>query len=127
MLDVRASAAGVTDFPDADTQRPIDLVHLARMTLGDRSLEREVLQLFVRQAAVLLARMGEAEPSVIAGLAHTLKGSARGLGAWRVASAAEAVELAPDMAPDALAAALATLRAAVNEADTVITDLLRTN
>jgi hypothetical protein len=43
-------------------ERPIDLVHLARMTLGDRSLEREMLQLFVRQAAVLLDRMEAADP-----------------------------------------------------------------
>jgi HPt (histidine-containing phosphotransfer) domain-containing protein len=127
MLDVRASAPGSAELPGADTERPIDLVHLARMTLGDRSLEREVLQLFVRQASVLLGRMKAAEPNAIAGLAHTLKGSARGLGAWRVACAAETVELAPDMAPDALAAALADLRATVEEAETVITDLLRTN
>jgi HPt (histidine-containing phosphotransfer) domain-containing protein len=127
MLDVRASAPGSVDFPGADTERPIDLVHLARMTLGDRSLEREVLQLFVRQAAVLLGRMDAAEPNAIAALAHTLKGSARGLGAWRVACAAEAVELAPDMAPDALATALSALRVTVEQAETVITDLLRTN
>jgi HPt (histidine-containing phosphotransfer) domain-containing protein len=127
MLDVRASASGSADFPGADIERPIDLVHLARMTLGDRSLEREVLQLFVRQAAVLLGRMDAAEPNVIAGLAHTLKGSARGLGAWRVACAAEAAELAPDMSADALTTALSNLRAAVEQAQTVITDLLRTN
>ena len=127
MLDVRASAPGSAELPGADTERPIDLVHLARMTLGDRSLEREVLQLFVRQAAVLLGRMNAAEPNAIAGLAHTLKGSARGLGAWRVACAAEAVERAPDMAPDALAAALSALRAVVEEAEAVITELLRTN
>jgi HPt (histidine-containing phosphotransfer) domain-containing protein len=127
MLDVRVSASGSVESPGADTQRPIDLVHLARMTLGDRSLEREVLQLFVRQASVLLGRMDQAEPDAIAALAHTLKGSARGLGAWRVAAAAEAVELAPDMAADALVAALSALRATVEEAETVITDLLRTN
>jgi hypothetical protein len=34
----------------APDDRPIDLVHLARATLGDRSLEREVLQLFDRQS-----------------------------------------------------------------------------
>ena len=127
MLDVRASAPGSAELPGADTERPIDLVHLARMTLGDRSLEREVLQLFVRQAAVLLGRMNAAEPNAIAGLAHTLKGSARGLGAWRVAYAAEALERAPDMAPDALAAALSALRTVVEEAEAVITELLRTN
>jgi hypothetical protein len=62
------------------------------MTLGDRSLEREVLALFDRQADMLLARMREGNAAVVAASAHTLKGSARGIGAWCVARAAEAVE-----------------------------------
>ncbi len=41
----------------APDDRPIDLVHLARTTLGDRALEREVLQLFDRQSSILIARM----------------------------------------------------------------------
>ena len=71
----------------------IDLAHLARMTLGERGLEAEVLALFDRQAAVLLARMGDSTPAAVAAFAHTLKGSARGIGAWRVAEAADAVEM----------------------------------
>ena len=55
--------------------------HLARMTFDDRSLEREVLQLFERQAELLMERMRESEPAAIATLAHTLKGSAVGIGA----------------------------------------------
>src|SRR5262245_2696862 len=74
--------------------RAIDLVHLARTTLGDRGLEREVLQLFDRQSTLLIARMRSATPAGVATLAHTLKGSARGIGAWRVARAAEALERA---------------------------------
>ena len=62
------------------------------MTLGERSLEREVLQLFDRQSTLLLARMRAADAGGVGALAHTLKGSARGIGAWRVARAAEAVE-----------------------------------
>ena len=34
--------------------RPIDLVHLARQTLGDRSLEQEVLRLFLTQMEVYM-------------------------------------------------------------------------
>src|SRR5205823_10274111 len=75
-------------------ERPIDLVHLARMTLGDRGLEREVLQLFDRQAGMLMVRMQQAGRASVCAAAHTLKGSARGIGAWHVARAAEAVELA---------------------------------
>src|SRR5690349_8857859 len=80
--------------PLAPDDRAIDLVHLARTTLGDRALEREVLQLFDRQSSILIARMRGAAPAVVAALAHTLKGSARGIGAWRVAHAAETLELA---------------------------------
>ena len=46
----------------------LDRSHLARMTFGDRSLEREVLQLFERQAELLVARMRGNEPAAIATL-----------------------------------------------------------
>jgi HPt (histidine-containing phosphotransfer) domain-containing protein len=69
----------------------IDTDHLARMTLGERDLEREVLGLFARQSADLLARL-ERLPREGAALAHTLKGSARGIGAFAVAQAADDLE-----------------------------------
>jgi HPt (histidine-containing phosphotransfer) domain-containing protein len=72
----------------------IDETHLQRMTLGDRRLEREVLELFVRQTTIMLGRIVGAQPAMAAAAAHTLKGSARGIGAWRVARAAEFVETA---------------------------------
>src|SRR5215213_7290738 len=72
----------------------IDLEHLSKMTLAERSLEREVLALFDQQSTMLTGRMRGAAPAVIAASAHTLKGSARGIGAWQVARAAEAVEQA---------------------------------
>jgi HPt (histidine-containing phosphotransfer) domain-containing protein len=113
-----------SEAPLAPGDRPIDLVHLARMTLGDRGLEREVLQLFDRQSTLLIARMRAAAPGGVAMLAHTLKGSARGIGAWRVARAAEALEVA-----DALevSVALDRLAAASDEARAVIAELLRAN
>jgi HPt (histidine-containing phosphotransfer) domain-containing protein len=124
MMDLPAAVRGLAGQPSpVSGERPIDLVHLARMTLGDRSLEREVLQLFVRQAAVLLDRMEAADADTVMTLAHTLRGSAQGLGAWRVAGAAEAVERAADV--ETLSRAQASLRAAVEEARSVITDLLR--
>jgi hypothetical protein len=107
----------------APDERPIDLVHLARTTLGDRSLEREVLQLFDRQTALLIARMRAATPATMAYLAHTMTGSARGIGAWRVARAAEALEAAGST--DAVAGALAELAGACDEARALIADLLR--
>jgi len=114
-----------TDTPSlAPDDRPIDLVHLARTTLGDRSLEREVLQLFDRQSTLLLERMRAAAPGGVGTLAHTLKGSARGIGAWRVARAAEAVELAEGAQAEG---ALEALAAATDEARAIIADLLKAN
>jgi HPt (histidine-containing phosphotransfer) domain-containing protein len=76
-------------------ERPIDLVHLARQTLGDRGLEREVLDLFVVQCRSVIARLEAiTEEPARRDLAHTIKGSARSVGAWRVAEAAEACESA---------------------------------
>lgn len=99
----------------------IDLAHLKRMTLGDLSLEIEVLQLFDRQAGILLGRMDDAPPESIMVFAHTLKGSARGIGAWSVASAAEAVEGATDgTAPESLAEALTRLAGAIGDARAAI-------
>jgi HPt (histidine-containing phosphotransfer) domain-containing protein len=106
---------------------PIDREHLARMTLGERSLEREVLVLFDRQADMMLGRMGKSDPAMAAAAAHTLKGSARGIGAWRVASAAEAVELAAVGPAGEYKTALGTIRAAVDEAKAAIVEMLRSN
>jgi HPt (histidine-containing phosphotransfer) domain-containing protein len=110
----------------ASLERPIDLVHLSRMTLGDRGLEREVLALFDRQATVLVSRMRLASPGAVTSVAHTLKGSARGVGAWRVAAAAEAVEVAASGEGD-VSAAITRLAAVAEEARAVIAELLRTN
>jgi len=100
----------------------IDRDHLARMTLGDRSLQREILQLFDRQTVLLLDRMRDGDAVALAALAHTLSGSARGIGAWSVAQAAEASERAAggsmverDLAMEDLAAAVAEARVAVAE------------
>jgi HPt (histidine-containing phosphotransfer) domain-containing protein len=82
----------VVSPPLAPDAQAIDRTHLFRMTLGDHDLECEVLRLFDQQAGLLLARMAEADAAGVAALAHTLKGSARGVGAFGVARAAEAVE-----------------------------------
>lgn len=100
----------------------IDRSQLARMTFGDRSLEREVLQLFDRQAGLLLARMQSREAAAVAALAHTLKGSAASIGATDVMLAAAAVEHAGAAERDA---ALDRLAAAIDEACAAIAGLLR--
>jgi len=100
----------------------LDTAHLARMTLGDRQLERDVLQIFVRQTAMMLERIATAEPPLAAASAHTLVGSARGIGAWRVAHAAERLEHACLGACRALEceAAIEELKAAALEASAAI-------
>jgi HPt (histidine-containing phosphotransfer) domain-containing protein len=100
----------------------IDASHLERMTLGDRRLEREVLELFVRQTAILLNRIASAEPAMAAAAAHTLKGSARGIGVWRVARAAELLEEAAGSAgtEDEVEGAIEELKAASLEASVAI-------
>jgi HPt (histidine-containing phosphotransfer) domain-containing protein len=119
-----ADAAAPTDARlSAPVETVIDLAHLGRMTLGERSLEAEVLTLFDRQADVLLARMRDCAPAAVAAFAHTLKGSARGIGAWRVAAAADAVEMNVIAAnAGGVAGAVARLSAAVDEAKAVIAD-----
>lgn len=62
--------------------RPIDLVHLARYTTGNKALEREILDLFVGQSRVILDRLtAAASDKEWADQAHGLLGSARAVGA----------------------------------------------
>ena len=71
----------------------IDLDHLRLYTAGDPSLEGEVLGLFEAQAGLLLNALDpRAGDHAWRDAAHTLKGSARGIGAWRVANCAEFCE-----------------------------------
>jgi HPt (histidine-containing phosphotransfer) domain-containing protein len=119
MYHDRATSAAPTGT--AAEEPAIDLTHLFRMTLGDHGLEREVLSLFDRQIGMLIARMRTVEPSCVAALAHTLKGSAKGVGAWPMARAAEAVEEAPlaELAP-----AVAALNAAADQTRLAIAEIL---
>jgi HPt (histidine-containing phosphotransfer) domain-containing protein len=119
--------AASASMPSAAGEMPasLDEDHLHRMTLGDRGLEREVLEIFARQTVVLLGRMADAEPAYAAATAHTLKGSARGVGAWRVARAAERVEeAAGEGRRAAVTAAVADLAAAGSEVRAVIGERL---
>jgi HPt (histidine-containing phosphotransfer) domain-containing protein len=102
---------------------PIDIEHLKRMTLGDAGLEQEVLAMFAGQAARLMDALAGLPPEANE-LAHTLKGSARAIGAFQVADAAEALEaaLAGDGEP---ARAMAELKQAIAQARTAIDAMLR--
>jgi HPt (histidine-containing phosphotransfer) domain-containing protein len=109
-------------LPPTTEHLPIDLIHLRRMTLGDSSLEREVLTMFLTQADRLLGELA-ALPSDAGPLAHTLKGSARAVGAFGVADRAGVLEDAIRDGGDA-ARPLAALDAAVSEARIAIKAVL---
>jgi HPt (histidine-containing phosphotransfer) domain-containing protein len=85
--------------PLAPDDGPIDFEHLSRMTLGDPALECEVLTMFVAQSGKLLDQLASLPPETPA-LAHTLKGSARAIGAFAVAEAAARLETAHGEAGD---------------------------
>jgi HPt (histidine-containing phosphotransfer) domain-containing protein len=100
--------------------RPIDLSHLACQTMGDRELEREVLDLFLKQASLALEKMLAANPQERGRLAHGLKGAARGVGAFPVAKCAAEIEAEPRSRGH-----LQTLRALIGEARDFISAINR--
>lgn len=84
-------------MPPVDGQPAIDMAHLSRQSLGDAKLEMELLTLFDIQAGRIASDMGMPDLSKDVraerlDLAHTLKGSARAVGATRVGAACEALE-----------------------------------
>jgi HPt (histidine-containing phosphotransfer) domain-containing protein len=77
----------------APAQTPVDLIHLRRFTMGDTELEQEILGLFADNAPKTLASLAEATtPKEWLAAAHSLKGSARAVGAHAVADLAAAAE-----------------------------------
>ena len=109
--------------PLAPVDSPLDLEHLSRMTLGDAELEQEVLAMFAEQAVRLLAAMTNL-PAETGALAHKLKGSARGIGAFAVADAAAHLETAIRTGHDRLPA-FAALKEAVADARAAIEAILK--
>ncbi|MES0882628.1 Hpt domain-containing protein [Roseibium sp. SCP14] len=106
----------------AGPEAPIDLVQLATNTLGNRELEVQVLNLFQSQSSSTLERLAmETDVLVKLDLVHTLKGSARAVGAERVAVVCETLEGKMKTSNDA---ATEGLVAAVNEANSYISELL---
>lgn len=109
--------------PLVPDEAPLDRKHLSRMTLGEQSLEREVLAMFAAQAKDIADRLA-ATPADAAELAHKLKGSSRSVGAFRLADALEAYEI--DLATGiATAAAMETVCAEVMRARTAIDAILK--
>ena len=74
----------------------IDLEHLARYTGGDTALNAEILRLFDSQASELVGRLrailDARDAKSWKEVTHTIKGAARGVGAFALADAAAACE-----------------------------------
>lgn len=70
-----------------------DRPHFAHMTGGDAALEVEIVQIF-RTQTQLWSRLliPDAPTPIWRDAAHTVKGSARGLGLWALAEACERAE-----------------------------------
>ncbi|HCL64033.1 MAG TPA: Hpt domain-containing protein [Rhizobium sp.] len=122
-----ASLNIVFDAPDncaprcPSRTRPIDLVHLATKTKGDKGAEIEILQMFARQARICLhAFSGGDSRDAARAAAGRLRNAALSVGAFGVSTAAEAVER--DM-PDT--AGVAALCAAVLEVENFILKICR--
>lgn len=106
--------------------RPIDLVHLARQTMGDSGLEYEVLRMFDHICGTYFARLKLAGNAVdLCKNLASLKGAANGVGAWTIADLATNIEgqiksgapMNPEWIDD--------LGMAVHETSAFIADMLR--
>lgn len=108
------------------SSRPVDLVHLSRYTLGEHELEAEVLELFCTQSTIYIERLRQAgSDKDWKDAAHSLKGSASAIGAWRAAEAAERAEaLSGETLAQGRALRLRDIESAVREAEAYIGALL---
>jgi HPt (histidine-containing phosphotransfer) domain-containing protein len=118
MASVKSAAAAHVEPTRHHGLPPVDHAHLARYTFGNRALEVEVLQLFAAQAPDYLADLRAAQTEKAwRDAAHTLKGSARAVGALKVADCAERVEaLRASTDAQAKSKAVAALSEALDEA-----------
>jgi HPt (histidine-containing phosphotransfer) domain-containing protein len=97
----------------ASTARAIDFNHLDSYTAGDQELIHEVLRLFKGQVGQLVGMLhSTTDAKTWRETAHGIKGAARGIGAWKAADCAAAVEKADFANTVARTAALSALTAA---------------
>jgi HPt (histidine-containing phosphotransfer) domain-containing protein len=77
-------------------EAPIDMAHLARYTGGEHALNTEILRLFDGQVTAMVQDLkgvlAQRDARRWKEIAHTIKGAARGVGAFRMGEAAAAAE-----------------------------------
>lgn len=105
-----------------DGPTPLDHAHLSRYTLSDKSLELEILRLFLAQVPLTIESLKFASMDkdwVVA--AHTLKGSARAVGVSRLAELGlEAEQLGGISDREACTCLIAKIESAAHEAEAYI-------
>ncbi len=121
MQSTQMSASIAASLEEPETQA-VDMDHLLHYTMGDENLAREVLGLFSTQGRIYLENLSEtSDPKERKIAAHTLKGSAKGVGAHRVAGRAETLEGLAETGNEAdWAEALSALKADFAQADAFI-------
>lgn len=93
MLTKGRARAGGEAQPEALDRAIFDREHLRQYTSGDEALERELVGLFLAQFAPMRAQLAEtASGEEWKFAAHSLKGSARSIGAPQIAALAEKLE-----------------------------------
>ena len=90
-------------------EAPVDLAHLARYTGGEKSMNGEILRLFDSQISTMVAELNgllqTQDGKRWREIAHTIKGAARGVGAFEMGDAAAKAEpVDPANQPEAKAA-----------------------
>ncbi|HJT43497.1 MAG TPA: Hpt domain-containing protein [Rhizomicrobium sp.] len=108
---------------------PLDLSHLARYTGGDRTLNSEILKLFHDQlnemVGQLLSVLEQRDARKWREVTHTLKGAARGVGAFAMGEAAAAAEpVDPATSPDRAVEMIEALRVESEAVQAFIADYL---
>ena len=111
------------------TAAPIDLTHLARYTGGDKALNTEILRLFNGQLGTmvgeLLAVLEQRDARKWRQVTHTIKGAARGVGAFGMGqAAADAEPVDPAVHPDQAGQALENLKSQGEAVQAFIADYL---
>jgi len=106
-------------------RRPIDLVHLAKQSLGDPGLEEEILRMFDQVVQIYMQRVSESSvcSEVLADL-HAIKGASMGVGALGIATMAKTGEAEARKNGALSAETLSDLGIAVEETRAFIAQLL---
>lgn len=89
------SVTPLNEYVNSNCPDAIDFEHLSRYTMNNAELEQEILQLFCNQCFDYLDNLKTSldDADGWKQATHALKGSSRGVGAWRISAETQAAEL----------------------------------